>query len=451
MTETFETSSVPDERNAWRGRPALQQPKYEDYQELNQVTSDLKTRPPLVFAGEVDKLSRSLAAAAEGKSFILTGGDCAETFVGSTADKIRAKIQTILQMSVVISYGASMPVVKIGRIAGQYSKPRSSDLETRNGISLPSYRGDAVNGFGFTAEERRPDPHRLMEMYQRSATSLNLIRAFTRGGYADLRQVHNWNRGFTDNPAYARYENLAGEIDRALRFMEAVGSDFEAISFVDLYSAHEALLLEYEDAMTRVDSRTGDLYNTSAHYLWIGERTRQLDGAHVQQCASVRNPIGVKLGPTATAEDVIALSKVINPNNEIGRLSLITRMGAKQIYERLPQLVREVKAAGIPVLWICDPMHGNTVTSGTGYKTRRFDDIMNEVAAFFEIVVNEGAIPGGIHVELTGDDVTEVLGGAEELTEDALADNYETLVDPRLNHQQSLELAFLVAQMLGKC
>ncbi|WP_236842295.1 class II 3-deoxy-7-phosphoheptulonate synthase [Boudabousia tangfeifanii] len=434
--------------NAWRKYPALQQPTYPDLDALASVAADLRTRPPLVFAGEVDRLTKDLAAASRGEAFVLTGGDCAETFAQSNADRIRAKVQTILQMAIVMSYGASTPIVKIGRIAGQYAKPRSADLETRGDEVLPSYRGDGVNSFEFTLEGRTPDPQRLLELYQRSASSLNLIRAFTRGGYADLRQVHHWNQGFTDNPAYKQYEAMAVELDRALRFMEAVGVDGENMRFVDFYSAHESLLLEYETAMTRTDSGSGKLYNTSAHYLWIGERTRDPQGAHVQQAASVQNPIGVKIGPTTTVDQIKELASILNPEAIPGRLSLITRMGASKLADKLPALVAAVQSEGIPVLWITDPMHGNTITSSSGYKTRNFGDIMQEVHDFFGVLQAEGAIPGGVHVELTGDDVTEVVGGAEELSEEALANRYETLVDPRLNHQQSLELAFATAQIL---
>ncbi|MBV7363763.1 3-deoxy-7-phosphoheptulonate synthase class II [Actinomycetaceae bacterium TAE3-ERU4] len=437
-----------DKYPEWRDRSQAQQPNYEDIAELKKVTDELRLRPPLVFAREVDQLQKLLALTSEGHGFVLTGGDCAETFAGSTAEQIRAKVQTLLQMAVVMSYGASVPVVKIGRIAGQYAKPRSQDMEKRNGIELPSYRGDAVNGHDFTPESRKHDPWRLLEAYQRSATSLNLIRAFTKGGYADLRQLHSWNRGFTDNPQYARYEQLANEIGRALNFMECVGADFDAMSSVDFYSAHESLLLEYEDAMTRIDSQSGNLYDTSAHYLWVGERTRNIDGAHVAQCARIANPIGVKLGPNATFSEIAALAQILNPENIPGRLSLITRMGAKNIAQVLPSLARRVTESGINVVWICDPMHGNTLTSSTGLKTRNFGDILEEVRLFFDSLHSVGAIPGGLHVELTGDDVTEVLGGSANLDEAGLNLRYETLVDPRLNHQQSLELAFLVAEIL---
>ena len=436
---------------AWRSKRALQQPSYPDPEALDSVLAELRRQPPLVFAGEVDDLRTNLAAASRGEAFVLTGGDCAETFAEATADHLRLKIQTLLQMAVVLTYGASLPVIKIGRIAGQYAKPRSSDMETRGDVTLPSYRGDAVNSFEFTPESRIPDPTRLLDLYHHAASTLNLIRAFTRGGYADLRLVHHWNRGFTANPAYARYESLAEEIHRAVKFLEAAGvSSAAQMRSVDLFSSHEALLLDYESAMTRIDSRTGDPYNTSGHFLWIGERTRGVDDAHVELLAHVRNPIGVKLGPTTSIDDMRRLVDRLNPEGEEGRLTFITRMGADKIRDALPPLLEAQARDGRPVTWVTDPMHGNTITSSTGYKTRRFETIMDEVTGFFEAHREAGTVPGGIHVELTGDDVTEVLGGSEQLDEEALRDRYETLVDPRLNHQQSLEMAFQVAEYLKK-
>ena len=436
---------------SWRSKRALQQPSYPDPEALDSVLAELRRQPPLVFAGEVDDLRTNLAAASRGEAFVLTGGDCAETFSEATADHLRLKIQTLLQMAVVLTYGASLPVIKIGRIAGQYAKPRSSDMETRGDVTLPSYRGDAVNSFEFTPESRIPDPTRLLDLYHHAASTLNLIRAFTRGGYADLRLVHHWNRGFTANPAYARYESLAEEIHRAVKFLEAAGvSSAAQMRSVDLFSSHEALLLDYESAMTRIDSRTGDPYNTSGHFLWIGERTRGVDDAHVELLAHVRNPIGVKLGPTTSIDDMRRLVDRLNPEGEDGRLTFITRMGADKIRHALPPLLEAQARDGRPVTWVTDPMHGNTITSSTGYKTRRFETIMDEVTGFFEAHREAGTVPGGIHVELTGDDVTEVLGGSEQLDEEALRDRYETLVDPRLNHQQSLEMAFQVAEYLKK-
>jgi len=436
---------------SWRSKRALQQPSYPDPEALDSVLAELRRQPPLVFAGEVDDLRTNLAAASRGEAFVLTGGDCAETFSEATADHLRLKIQTLLQMAVVLTYGASLPVIKIGRIAGQYAKPRSSDMETRGDVTLPSYRGDAVNSFEFTPESRIPDPTRLLDLYHHAASTLNLIRAFTRGGYADLRLVHHWNRGFTANPAYARYESLAEEIHRAVKFLEAAGvSSAAQMRSVDLFSSHEALLLDYESAMTRIDSRTGDPYNTSGHFLWIGERTRGVGDAHVELLAHVRNPIGVKLGPTTSIDDMRRLVDRLNPEGEEGRLTFITRMGADKIRDALPPLLEAQARDGRPVTWVTDPMHGNTITSSTGYKTRRFETIMDEVTGFFEAHREAGTVPGGIHVELTGDDVTEVLGGSEQLDEEALRDRYETLVDPRLNHQQSLEMAFQVAEYLKK-
>lgn len=437
-----------DPKQSWRAFPALQQPAYPDEEALRAVLADLELRPPLVFAGEVDKLKTQMGQAGAGEAFVLMGGDCAETFAESTADHVRLKMQTILQMAIVLTYAGGIPVIKVGRMAGQYAKPRSSDFEERDGVTLPSYRGDSVNSHEFTKEARTPDPARLLGAYTHSGTTFNLIRAFTQGGYADLREVHAWNRGFTSNPAYKKFEQLAAEIDHALKFMKACGVDFDALQYVDFYSAHEALLLEYEAALTRTDSRTDDLYNTSAHMLWIGERTRDPKGAHVELLSKVKNPICVKIGPNAKPEDIFALTDKLNPEGEPGRMSLITRMGAENIREKLPKLVEAVKADGRPYTWLTDPMHGNTITYG-GYKTRRFDTILDEVKGFFEVHRALGTIPGGIHVELTGDDVTEVIGGSEPVGEADLGSRYETLVDPRLNHQQSLEMAFQVASLLN--
>ena len=439
---------VVDGLDAWRELPARQQPAWPDPDALAAVGRELAALPPLVFAGEADVLTGRLAAAGRGEAFVLQGGDCAETFAEATADTIRNKIKTILQMAVVLTYGASLPVVKMGRMAGQYAKPRSADLEERDGVTLPAYRGDAINAHDFSPEARVPDPRRLVEAYHRSAATLNLIRAFTTGGFADLRRVHEWNRGFTANPAYSAYEQVAGEIDRAMRFMAACGADFDSLRSVEFFASHEALLLDYERPLTRIDSRTGQPYDCSAHFLWIGERTRQLDGAHVDFLSRVRNPIGVKLGPTTTADDALALMDKLNPNDQPGRLTFITRMGAGRIREALPALVSKVHASGRPVTWVCDPMHGNTITSATGIKTRRLSDVLDEVRGFFEVHRSVGSVPGGLHVELTGDDVTEVLGGSEEIDEAALPLRYQTLVDPRLNHQQSLEMAFQVAEMI---
>ena len=407
--------------------------------------------PPLVFAGECDDLRDKLAAVARGEAFLLQGGDCAETFAGATADNVRNKLRVLLQMAVVLTYAASVPVVKLGRLAGQYAKPRSSDLETRGDVTLAAYRGDAVNGFDFTPESRRPDPARLLETYHSSTSTLNLVRAFVTGGYADLRQVHAWNTDFVKTSSVGqRYEKLAREIDRALTFMTAIGADPDEFHRVDFHSSHEALILEYEHAMTRIDHRTQLPYDVSGHFLWIGERTRQLDGAHVELLSHIRNPIGVKLGPSTTPDDALALAARLNPDNEPGRLTFITRFGAGKIRDGLPELVEKVTAAGVSVGWVCDPMHGNTFETSTGYKTRAFDDVVDEVQGFFDVHRAVGTWPGGVHIELTGDDVTECVGGGEELLEVDLADRYESVCDPRLNRVQSLELAFLVAEMLRK-
>lgn len=435
--------------DAWRDLIAFQQPTWPDAEELASATAELAKLPPLVFAGEADGLKKQLADAQEGRAFLLQGGDCAEIFADATADRISNRIKTILQMAVILTYGGSMPTIKMGRMAGQFAKPRSSDKETIDGVELPCYRGDAVNAFEFTAEARRPNPHRMVEAYHVSSATLNLIRAFTTGGFADLRQVNAWNRGFlANNSAYRRYESLAAEIDRAMQFMDACGADFDALKTVEFFSSHEALLLDYERALTRIDSRTGKAYNTSAHFLWVGERTRQLDGAHVDFLSRVENPIGVKLGPTATSSDAVALAAKLNPENEPGRLTFISRMGAGNIRDILPSLVEGVTKEGVRATWVTDPMHGNTFSSPNGYKTRRLEDVLDEIRGFFEVHRSLGTVPGGVHVELTGDDVTEILGGCSEIDEAGLERRYETFVDPRLNHQQSLEMAFQVAEML---
>lgn len=429
--------------------PAKQQPTWPDADKVAAVRAELAIQPPLVFAGEVDILRARLADAASGKAFLLQGGDCAETFADATADRIRNRVKTLLQMAVVLTYGASMPVIKMGRMAGQFAKPRSSDTETRGDITLPAYRGDIVNGYDFTEEARLPDPTRMLKAYHTSASTLNLIRAFTQGGFADLRSVHEWNRGFADNPANARYQSLAQEIDRAIKFMAACGADFNELRTTEFYTSHEGLLMDYERPLTRIDSRTGNPYVTSGHFIWIGERTRQMDHAHVDYLSRVRNPIGVKLGPTTQVEDVIELIEKLDPNREPGRLTFITRMGAGKIREELPKLVEAVRDSEANPLWITDPMHGNGITTKNGYKSRRFDDVMDEVRGFFEVHKAAGTFPGGVHVELTGDDVAECLGGSDLIDEAALEERYESLCDPRLNHMQSLELAFLVAEQLS--
>jgi 3-deoxy-7-phosphoheptulonate synthase len=430
--------------------PAKQQPTWPDASKVAEVRAELAVQPPLVFAGEVDILRARLAEAASGKAFLLQGGDCAETFADATADRIRNRVKTLLQMAVVLTYGASMPVIKMGRMAGQFAKPRSSDTETRGDVTLPAYRGDIVNGYDFTEEARVPDPNRMLKAYHTSASTLNLIRAFTQGGFADLRSVHEWNRGFADNPANARYQSLAQEIDRAIKFMAACGADFNELRTTEFYVSHEGLLMDYERPLTRIDSRTGNPYLTSGHFIWIGERTRQMDHAHVDYLSRVRNPIGVKLGPTTQVEDVVELIEKLDPNREPGRLTFITRMGAGKIREELPKLVEAVRDSEANPLWITDPMHGNGITTKNGYKSRRFDDVMDEVRGFFEVHKAAGTFPGGVHVELTGDDVAECLGGSDLIDEAALEERYESLCDPRLNHMQSLELAFLVAEQLSQ-
>jgi 3-deoxy-7-phosphoheptulonate synthase len=440
-------ATAADDTVRWHGLPAAQQPGWPDAGQLAAVTAELAGLPPLVFAGECDQLKDRLAAVARGEAFVLQGGDCAETFAGSTAEAVRAKLQTVLQMAVVLTYGGSVPVVKIGRMAGQFAKPRSRDTEVRGGMELPAYRGDAVNSLEFTAAARRPDPGRLLRAYHCAAVTLNLCRAFTTGGYADLHQVHAWNQDFVRaSPSGQRYERLAGEIDRALAFMRACGTDPDELRTVELYSSHEALLLPYEEALTRADPRTGAAYDLSAHLLWVGERTRQLDGAHVEFAAGIANPLGLKVGPGITPAELTALVRRLSPDGEPGRLTLITRLGAGQIRALLPPLIEAVRAEGIPVAWVCDPMHGNTFEAPGGYKTRRFDDVLAEVQGFFEVHRSLGTHPGGIHIEFTGDNVTECVGGSHDIAATDLHQRYETACDPRLNRSQALDLAFTVAE-----
>ena len=427
----------------------VQQPTYPDQAALDKTIDALEALPPLVFAGECDDLRAKMADVAAGRAFLLQGGDCAETFDAVTAQNIKSKLLVQLSMAVVMTYAAQVPVVKVGRIAGQYAKPRSKGDETRGGVSLPAYRGDAINGFDFTPEDRAHDPKRLLQVYNSSAATLNLVRAFVKGGFADLRGVHTWNAQFVrDSEVEAEYEELASEIDRALAFMVACGVHDDALSTVDFYASHEALLLEYERALTRVDSRSQELYTCSGHFLWIGERTRQLDGAHVELLRRVQNPLGIKLGPTTTAEQAIALADRLDPDRIPGRITFITRMGAKKVRDVLPGVIAGVEATGRKVAWVCDPMHGNTFEAANGYKTRSFTDVVDEVNGFFDVHEQLGTWPGGLHVELTGDDVTECVGGVMNLVEDDLANRYETVCDPRLNRNQSLELAFTVAQRL---
>ena len=439
---------------SWRRRAAAQQPEWPDPGAVEQVVDELRRMPPLVFAGEARSLSASLARVVEGNGFLLHAGDCAESFEEFSADNIRDKLKVILQMSVVLTYSTGVPTTKIGRIAGQFAKPRSSATETRDGIELPSYFGDVVNDLPFDAASRRPDPQRMLRGYHQSASTLNLLRAFTKGGFADLNRVHQWNLDFIASRGEARrYEEVADGIDRALRFMAACGIDLEAevqLHEVDFYTSHEALLLGYEEALTRRDSLTNDWYDCSAHLLWIGERTRQLDGAHVEFLAGVHNPIGVKLGPDATPDEAVALCRRLDPAREPGRLVLVTRMGAERVAEKVPPILRAVKRAGHPVVWACDPMHGNTYQHESGHKTRHFDAVMTEVERFFDACHAEDVWPGGVHVELTGDNVTECLGGGDDLQGDQLEHRYETRCDPRLNARQSLDLAFRVAELVKR-
>ncbi|MFD9904103.1 class II 3-deoxy-7-phosphoheptulonate synthase [Streptomyces sp. NPDC059063] len=433
---------------SWRRFPAAQQPTWPDESELRAVAGQLATAPPLVFAAECERLRERIAAVARGEAVLLQGGDCAETFRQATAESVHGKLKTLLQMAVVLTYASALPVVKIGRMAGQYAKPRSSGEERRGERVLPSYRGDAVNGPEFTAEAREPDPQRLRRMYECSATTLNLVRALTTGGFADLRQVHTWNQGFVaSSRSGERYERLADEIDRTLAFMHSCGVDTRELNTAEFFVSHEGLLLEYEAALTRTDAATGRSYATSGHLLWIGERTRDLDGAHVEFFSRVANPIAVKLGPTVAADVVLGLLDRLDPHREAGRLTFVVRAGAERIREVLPTLVEKVEAEGAQVCWVSDPMHGNTITAASGHKTRRFDAILDEVRGFFEVHRALGSHPGGIHVELTGDDVTECVGGGDAVLAEHLHHRYETACDPRLNHTQSLDLAFLLAEM----
>lgn len=440
--------------DSWRKFPAAQMPNYPDATKLKEVEDRLYLAPPLVFAGEARTLKQSLAEAAYGRAFLLQGGDCAESFSEFNATNIRDSFRVLLQMAVVLTFAASSPVIKIGRMAGQFAKPRSEDLETIDGVTLPSYRGDIVNGIDFTSESRIPDPERLWKAYSQSGLTLNLIRAFASGGYADLHRVQGWTMDFLDaSPQGARYADLANRIQDALNFMTACGirpDAVRALKEVDFYTSHEMLLLGYEEAMTRVDSTTGDWYDTSAHFIWIGERTRQLDGAHIEFARGISNPIGVKVSQTMTGDELIRLIDILNPDNEPGRLTLITRMGDKNLLEYLPPLLRRVKQEGRHVVWICDAMHGNTIKTSTGYKTRPFNRILAEVTAFFDAHNQEKTHAGGVHFEMTGKDVTECTGGAQNITDEDLSSRYHTHCDPRLNAAQSLELAFLTAEKLNE-
>ncbi len=438
--------------DSWRASPIKQVPVYPDARAVGAVETQLRSYPPLVFAGEARKLKAALGRVVDGKAFLLQGGDCAESFAEFHPDNIRDTFRVLLQMAVVMTFGASLPVVKVGRMAGQFAKPRSDETETRDGKALPSYRGDIINGIDFTDAARTPDPQRLMQAFSQSAATLNLLRAFAQGGYADLHRVHGWTLGFVaDSPAGEKYQELANRIGECLAFMEACGLTSEAtpqIRETEFYTSHEALLLGYEQALTRVDSTTGDWYDCSAHLLWIGDRTRQLDGAHVEFMRGIKNPIGLKCGPSLEHDDLLRLIDRLNPQNEPGRLTLVARMGADKIEKHLPALIRAVEREGRRVVWASDPMHGNTVKSSNGYKTRQFDRVLHEVRRFFEIHRAEGSYAGGVHLELTGQDVTECTGGAQAIGEVDLADRYHTVCDPRLNGAQAIELAFLIAEAL---
>ena len=439
-------------RESWRTKPIAQAPAYPDQAALTAVEKQLRSYPPLVFAGEARRLKANLAKIGSGKAFLLQGGDCAESFAEFHPDNIRDTFRVLLQMAVVLTFGGALPIVKVGRLAGQFAKPRSSGTEVIDGVELPSYRGDNVNGMEFTPEARTPAPARMVQAYNQSAATLNLLRAFAQGGYADLHKVHQWTLGFvTDTPTAEKYKRFADRIQETLEFMEACGLTGDTVPQLketDFYTSHEALLLPYEEAMTRNDSTTGQWYACSAHMLWLGERTRQIDHAHVEFLRGVQNPLGVKIGPKTTVDELLALCDALNPQNEEGRLTVISRMGAERLSEHLPGLVRAVQREGRNLVWVCDPMHANTVKSSTGYKTRQFDRILAEVKAFFAVHRGEGTHPGGVHFELTGKDVTECVGGAQAITEATLGDRYHTHCDPRLNASQSLELAFLIAEAL---
>lgn len=440
--------------DSWRSKPILQQPHYEDQQQLAEVEQTLASYPPLVFAEETRELRRQLSDVCQGKGFLLQGGDCAESFSEFNAPKIRDTFKVLLQMAIVLTFSGRVPVTKVARMAGQYAKPRSSDFETRGDVSLPSYRGDIINSFEFTEAARRPDPNRLLQAYNQSASTLNLLRAFAQGGLADLHQVNRWNMAFVENsPLKAKYLDMANRIQDALSFMETIGinsTSSPTLHETSLFTSHEALLLNYEQALTRIDTLTGKPYNCSAHMVWIGERTRQLDHAHVEFFRGILNPIGVKVGPTMDEDELIRLIDVLNPENDPGRLTFITRMGADKLEDNLPRLLRRVKAEGRNVVWSSDPMHGNTFSASTGYKTRNFDAILREIRQFFAAHEAEGTYAGGIHLEMTGQHVTECTGGAYQISDEDLAEAYKTQCDPRLNADQVLEMAFLVSEHLRK-
>ncbi|NDY70649.1 3-deoxy-7-phosphoheptulonate synthase class II [Desulfobacter hydrogenophilus] len=438
-------------KSSWKNYTALQQPNWPDQNELDKVTKDLALLPPLVFAGEIRTLTDLLAKASKGEAFLIQGGDCSEDFSQVTAPTIRETMKVLLQMAVVMAYAGGKPAIKVGRIAGQFAKPRSSDTEIVDGVELPSYRGDMVNKNEFSMKARTPNPKYMLKGYYLAASTLNLLRAFTRGGYAALHRVQAWNQEFVaQSPMGRSYDRLAKQIDQAMRFMNTIGipTDIPQINQTQIFTSHEALLLPYEEALTRIDSTTGDWYNCSAHMLWIGERTRQVDGAHVQFLKGVLNPIGVKIGPDHDIDNIKQLIEILNPENKPGRLTLITRMGCANIEKKLPALLREIKREGSHIVWNCDPMHANTFTSESGHKTRDFNDILKEITRFFEIHWAEGTIPGGVHLEMTGKNVTECVGGARNIVSEELHNRYDTTCDPRLNAEQSLEVAFQIADMI---
>jgi len=438
-------------KSSWKNFTALQQPSWPDQNGVESVLATLSLLPPLVFAGEIRSLKELLAKAVTGDAFLLQGGDCSENFSNVTAPNIRETLKVLLQMSVVLTYAGEKPVIKVGRIAGQFAKPRSADTETHDGLTLHSYRGDMVNRADFTESARTPNPKFMLQGYNMAASTLNLLRAFTRGGFGSLQRVQAWNQEFvTHSPMGRSYDRMAKQIDQAIRFMETIGisADTPQINQTQLFTSHEALLLPYEEALTRKDSITGDWYDCSAHMLWIGERTRQVDGAHVEFLRGVHNPIGIKVGPTYKLDDVKKLIAALNPENEAGRITIISRLGIKKIEKVLPPLLREVKREGFNVVWSCDPMHANTYTATSGHKTRNFNEILSEITCFFETHWSEGTVPGGVHFEMTGNDVTECTGGAHNIVDEELASNYLTSCDPRLNAEQSLEVAFQIADMI---
>ena len=439
--------------DSWRNKPVKHIPEYPNQEKLNSILKELSNFPPLVFAGESRSLKEYLANVSQGKAFLLQGGDCAESFAEFYPNNIRDFFKLLLQMSLVLTVSSGLPVIKLGRIAGQFSKPRSAATETQNGIELPSYLGDNINSMDFDPEGRKPDPQRLLKAYSQAASTLNLLRAFSQGGFADLNKVHFWNMSFVKNNAKEKYKEIEQKVSDALAFMNACGITSEnnrRLRTVNFFTSHEALLLPVEEAMTRVDSTTGEYHDTSAHFLWIGDRTRQLDGGHVEFCRGIKNPLGIKCGPTSDPDEIVKLTEVLNPDNEAGRITLIARFGHDKVGKFLPGLIRAIKKAGRTVVWSCDPMHGNTIKASSGYKTRPFENIITETKSFFQVHQSEGTFGGGLHIEMTGQDVTECIGGAQNITDKDLSDRYHTHCDPRLNASQALELAFLISEEIKK-